>query len=277
MKIYSTLQGILPNTSDYSHIGAGSYKDVFKALVSDSGKYETIKLTRVPTEEHLKRILREVDSLKQCDCDHIIKLGTIDYRPVSIDDGIFLIHSEEYLDSGSLRDSLDAEAEPTVAQVIDLAISMLKAVEEMWKNKIIHRDIKPANIMLSADSRNFILIDLGIAFLSDGERLTDDTNPANALSTPAYKPPEMNVRGFRDTFDFRSDLYSLGLVLFEYAAGVHPFYTKEWMSKDFQSLNSYRSDIPEELERIIMSLMRKNSAFRPTRIDKLVSNLEVLK
>ncbi|OQA33773.1 MAG: Serine/threonine-protein kinase PrkC [Betaproteobacteria bacterium ADurb.Bin341] len=121
----------------------------------------------------------------------------------------------EFLEGKSLREIIDSGARLTVEEITAYAIQMAEGLDYAHRAGIVHRDVKPANIVIS--SRGQIKIsDFGIAQLPSG----DLTQAGTILGTPKYMSPEQ-IRGER--LDGRSDLFSLGVILYELVTGKHPF------------------------------------------------------
>ena len=162
----------------------------------------------------------------------------------------------EYVDGETLRDKLLEGALP-VHQVIDLGIQLCDALEEAHRCGVIHRDLKPGNIAMTAKGQVKIL-DFGLAsaHLSAGKSVT--TTAGFMGGTPAYMPPEQKL-GYRT--DQRSDLFSLGVLLFELLTGARPHDGREdrAMAPDSPGDNPLASDvdaaIPVELGALLAHAM----------------------
>ncbi|WP_234354910.1 serine/threonine-protein kinase [Streptomyces sp. NRRL WC-3618] len=153
-----------------------------------------------------------------------------------------------------------ARARPWLQEVADA----LDAAHEAGLN---HRDIKPSNIMVR-DSGEATVVDFGITH--------DITTTGVLIGTPAYMAPE----ALSGSFDHRSDLYSLGCVLFEAVTGCRPFTGTSWqlinqhLKEPPALLRTLRPDAPVELERLVSRLLAKNPAQRPDSADEVYDLLE---
>ncbi len=284
------LQNELQDINILEEIGSGGFKVVYKVEIK--GQMEALKLVQIPIdpddegvrEENRKRIFREIGILKDCDSRFLVKLGSVDLREMSINDQLYVIYSEEYLPGSSLRQLINSGYKPTFEELRSLAVVLLMAVKELAEKNYIHRDIKPDNIIKTGiDDRPFVLLDFGIAFQVGGSNLTKD-----ALRIPGtlyYIAPEMLDTGFRQSLDYRADIYTIGLTLYEYASGVNPFairseapYTTLYRIKTTipEPLFTRCSNLPQQLCLLVDNLIKKLPALRPANFDMLIRRLEAI-
>lgn len=175
----------------------------------------------------------------------------------------------ELLDGRNLSQLLhERRPEPlSVAEIADIADQVAGALAYTHEQGIIHRDLKPANVMRLADG-TVKICDFGIARLAQDIGLSAKlTSAGMAMGTPHYMSPEQ-IAGL--AVDHRSDLYSLGCVLYEIATGAPPFDLGDpWAilvgHRDTppEPPRARRSDLPEELEEFILALLAKDPADRP--------------
>ncbi|MGF1466902.1 MAG: serine/threonine protein kinase [Sandaracinaceae bacterium] len=154
-----------------------------------------------------------------------------------------------------------------------IALQVARALDYAHFRGIIHRDIKPANIMISSHGE-VKLMDFGIA---RDDKLSDLTETGTGLGTPSYMSPEQ-ILG--DKLDFRSDIFSLGIVLYQMATGRKPFVeddTRTVMQKirldRYTSARKLSSDVPRALERIMARCMEKMPANRYPTTQALIDDL----
>jgi serine/threonine-protein kinase len=156
----------------------------------------------------------------------------------------------EYVDGGSLRQLLEAESPLEIGRAIDIAIDLCRAIEAIYKRDIVHRDIKPGNILLTRDGVAK-LTDFGVAQVGHETRRTQDA--MGHPGTPAYKSPEQaTTTGYLDQ---RSDLYALGLVLYEMLTGY--LYVRNRLPP-----RRFNSQVPHALNAIVMKALEENPADR---------------
>lgn len=180
-----------------------------------------------------------------------------------------------YMEAGTLTELL-AKDRPDMRQSIRLIQHMAEALDHAHKVGIIHRDIKPSNILLDKNGQAY-LTDFGIAKIIEGSL---NLTGSNIIGTPAYMSPEQG-QGWR--VDHRSDVYSLGVVLYEMTTGVRPFEAETPMAVLLQHIQaplppprSIASDIPLELERVILKALAKDPKDRYASAGQFARALENL-
>ncbi len=284
----SLLQHELPEAEIIEEIGSGGFKVVYKALINNN--HEALKLLQIPVdpndegifEENRKRIFREISILGQCNSPFMVKLGTIKPKELSINEQNYVIYTEEMVKGKSLRQLLKSGHKPTFTELQGLAMVLLKILDKLVSKNIIHRDIKPDNIMKTGDeNRPYVLLDFGIAFQIGGSNLT--RNSRHVPGTLYYIAPEMLDPGFRQNLDYRADLYTIGLTLYEYASGINPFAKRD--EAQFTTLYRIKTqkpdpllnlcpDLPPNFCSLVDNLIKKLPALRPANIGLLMKRLE---
>jgi serine/threonine-protein kinase len=182
----------------------------------------------------------------------------------------------EYVAGPTLRGLIESGPVP-IAQVVDIAAQLGRALAAAHAQGVVHRDLKPENIVWTTAGVAKIL-DFGIAQVESlPARLT---NPAAAAGTPAYMAPEQ-IRG-HDT-DFRVDLFAFGSVVYELCAGTNPFDERtrtttlsRVLEFDPPALSFLRPDAPPALERIVTTCLQKDPAQRYASTRALVSDIDHL-
>lgn len=281
----------LENIEIIRFINEGGFKAVYEAIIN-SGKKEALKVIFIPHETdepdafneiHL-RIKREIEALDQCNCPYIVKLGTLSPHQYVIQNLDYIIYSEELLQGKTLREQINEGYKPNLYECKTLFLCFLYVISELKKKGIIHRDIKPGNVFtLDNPHRPYVVLDLGIAYKLHSSAITN--NPEIRMGTLPYMSPELFNPNFRDLIDFRSDLYSAAVTLYEYASGVHPIARRG--EDDFTTmyrivnnspvaLNNHRPDLPSFFCNVIDQLNRKKPALRPSNLVELIKKMEAI-
>jgi len=218
-----------------------------------------------------ERFLREIKVAARLNHPHILSLFD------SGEAGGFLYYVMPYVDGESLRARLDRERRLTVPETIEIARAVASALAYSHERGVVHRDIKPDNIMLHQGEA--MVTDFGIAkaFAAGGQETL--TSTGLRVGTPAYMSPEQ-ASGDID-LDGRSDIYSLGCVLYEMLAGERPFRGPSAQAILFKqvteaprSLRSVRTDVPEAVEAVVIRTLAKAAANRYATAAELVQALD---
>jgi serine/threonine protein kinase len=271
--------------SNISFYRKGGFKAVYKGIREEI--IEAVKLNYIPdinepdmTEEivnqYRKRINREINILSKCSSPSIVRLGGLSLKEIKIESKNYAVYSEEFLEGETLFDIIKQGFQPNEKELKLLAQSMLNAISELWKiNQSIHRDIKTLNIKKTNNpERQFVLFDLGIAFSRTETPIT--INPFQVPGTRQNLAPEMFDPNFRNSIDFRSDLYTLGITLYEYATGKHPLAEPGedvmiTISKILRetpiSIKTLRSDLSENFANLIDQWLKKKPHLRPSNLE----------
>jgi serine/threonine protein kinase/predicted ATPase len=226
-------------------------------LAQDIQTGEKVAIKKIHTEliqrdpEIFLRFAREGEVLRQLDHPNIVKLLAL----LEENECQYLVL--EYVEGGSLADLLEKERQLPVDQVLTIALELADALSRTHHLKIIHRDIKPANVLLAQDGTPR-LTDFGVARIDTSEV----TKTGYVVGTLSYLPPEA-FHG--NPPDARSDLWSLGVMLFELLAGYRPFDSEQLsaimfaiLTQPTPDLEAIRPDIPVALIDLIYRLLEKN-------------------
>src|SRR6266545_813994 len=269
-----------------SQLGAGGMGEVY--LARDTKLERTLALKVLPAEvaadgNRMSRFVQEAKAASALNHPNILTIYEID----QVD--CFHFIAAEFIDGETLRQRMKS-TQLNLSDALDAAAQIAGALAAAHAAGIIHRDIKPENIMLRRDAVVKIL-DFGLAKLSERPRpdsvdteapTTFKTNPGTVLGTAVYMSPEQ-ARGLE--VDARTDIFSLGVVLYEMVAGRLPFegsISSEVISsilseKEPQPLARYSSEVPDELERIVSKALRKNRDERYQTIRDMLLDLNSLK
>ncbi len=208
------------------------------------------------------RFLREARAASQLGNHHVAKVLDVD----ELDSGLpFMVM--EYLDGCDLEQELANRGRLLVSEAVDYVIQACAAVAEAHYKGIVHRDLKPGNLFLCdlGDERILKVLDFGISKMADDASVT---LTATSLGTPLYMSPEQ-IRDAKEV-DQRSDIWSLGVILFELLAGQPPFDCSGGATAVSVAiavdpppwLRTLRTDVPPELEQVVMKMLEKNREHR---------------
>ena len=205
------------------------------------------------------RFLAEIQTTANLQHPHILPLHD------SGEADRLLFYTMPYVDGETLRQRLEREQRLSVTEAVRIATDVAEALQVAHEQHIVHRDIKPSNILLSRGKA--LVSDFGIASvaaISDGTRLTQTSS---SIGTTGYMSPEQASGDV--AVDQRSDIYSLGCVLFEMLSGVPPFaglgamqlLTRQ-LTTPAPSVRTLRSDVPHELDRALATALAREPAQR---------------
>ncbi|QKK09392.1 MAG: serine/threonine protein kinase [Planctomycetota bacterium] len=281
-----TVDRHIPDLAPTAFIGAGGQKRVFKCeyhgetwalpliVVSDN---PDVTLDGADSEfglnsdQVIARLRREVEIMRKCDSPHLVKMGPMDVTPVKIENLSILYFLEEYIDGDDLKHIMTQDRMP-IDQIKDVGVHVTRAIDALWNcdpsQQIIHRDLKPANVMRRASTGEFVVLDVGLAFDLLDESIS---HPGQVPGTTLYFTPDQLDHTRKRQMDFRTDMFALGVILYEATTGKHPFYSTSMSTMDlFKSIlhakpkpvRDLRPDAPNELEVIIMRLLAKKPHLR---------------
>lgn len=206
---------LMARFSDITRIKKGGQKIVYKAKLE--GTIVALKIINDATDRRVQQEITLVNSLNLNNVPHIIESGVV-YDDSISEDVLYII--EEYLDGISLRDWLNSGNRFNLKQAYDVLHTILDIEIELEKNGILHRDINPNNIILAKDGNTY-LIDFGLAQDLNGASLT--LTAANyGPFTPGYAPQEQ-FSNLKNSQDVRTDLFSIGVTIYEACTGRNPF------------------------------------------------------
>ena len=228
---------LVPGVSDVGAVTRGGQKIVFPGTIqgqrcaikfmlarSDEGPSSQVEQSVDVLDEVTARARREVSVLRECNSPCLVRIGPIPLTRTEWNGQQLLYFTEELIDGEDLHRILAREQTLEVPPLIQLARNIGEAIRVLWTVAKIHRDVKPGNIMRRRVDGSFVLLDMGMVF-----DLEDDSITAAGFipGTPIYFSPEQTEFARKRLMDFRSDLFSLGIVLYEAATGHHPFRTPD--------------------------------------------------
>ncbi|MFC1610952.1 serine/threonine protein kinase [Myxococcota bacterium] len=254
-----------------SEIGAGGMAVIYRAEQPSLGRLVAIKELRkeLATDKSIiTRFEREAMSVAALAHQNIVHI----YDFITRGESMFIVM--EYVEGIDLYDLMNRveRIPPNIAAII--ALQAARALEYAHYRGVVHRDFKPSNLMITKEGE-VKLMDFGIA---RDEAFDDLTRPGTALGTPAYMSPEQ-IMGER--VDFRSDVFSFGIVLYQMLTGQKPFADDDTKSVLHRILNEPYNrprrlfpDIPVKLQRIVKKCMEKRPERRYDSTESLRRDLE---
>jgi predicted ATPase/DNA-binding SARP family transcriptional activator/pimeloyl-ACP methyl ester carboxylesterase/tRNA A-37 threonylcarbamoyl transferase component Bud32 len=255
-------------------IAVGGQGEVYLGRDTVSGERVILKRLRrelAADQERVARFIREGETLRQLQHPNIVRMLDAYQR-----DGQYCIVME-YVPGGTLRQMLEREGALPVTRVLALGLELADALGRAHHLGIIHRDLKPGNVLL-AENGTPRLTDFGAARLErDDVRLT---RTGALVGSPAYMSPEA-LHG--DALDPRSDIWSLGILLYEMLARRRPFEGETLtqvlvriMTDPTPSLAELRPDVPPALVALIDKMLAKTPAERPSSMRQVAAALEAI-
>jgi len=243
---------------------------VYRARNESTGRDVALKVLRpeaTSSRESLARFQRDVKALDRLRHPNIVRL--LDSNRAN-EPPFFAM---ELLPGPNLADYIRQNGRLTIPDAAGLALPVLAALGFAHRRGIVHRDLKPANIVLGSRGQP-VLTDFGIALLSDATRLTE---AMSTLGTPLYMSPEQAEGG---TAIVASDLYSVGVILYEMLTGRVPFYDDNIVVLLDMHIHqtpvpprSLVPDLPAELERVVLKALAKNPSQRHASAEQMSAEL----
>src|SRR5438067_3191253 len=253
-----------------SRLGAGGMADVFLAEDQQLGRKVALKLLHRRFAEDpgfVERFRREAQSAAGLQHPNVVSV----YDRGAYD-GTYYI-AMEYLPGRSLKQLIRQEAPLDPIRAIDITIQILKAARFAHRHGVVHRDLKPHNVIVD-DSDNTKVTDFGIARAG----ASDMTETGSIMGTAQYLSPE---QAQRHAVSACSDLYSIGVVLYEMLTGRVPFDAEAAVTIALKHVSEapppttvVNPAVPPELEQVVMWTLNKNPADRPKDADELMAALE---
>jgi eukaryotic-like serine/threonine-protein kinase len=242
-------------------LGKGATSVVYEAIDPFVNRHVAVKVVfaeALGDKEHGKRyhklFVTEASLAGKLSHPHIVSI----YDAVADDEASYIVM--EYVEGTTLEQYSRVERLLPINRVIEIIFKCTKALDYAAKHGVIHRDIKPANIMLSGE-KDIKITDFGAAQTSAAE-----TTQITGIGSPAYMSPEQVKE---QTLTHQTDIFSLGVVLYQMLTGRLPFQANNNYSMIYQIINAeapspseFRPEVPPQLDEIVRRALRKNTAER---------------
>lgn len=259
-------------------VGVGGMAKVYKALDTVLNRYVAVKVLKneyMEDQDFLKKFAMEAQSAASLTHANIVSV--FDVGSSYVDGRKYNYIVMEYVDGKTLKDIIDEKQILPIEDIVNYGVQIASALECAHKNGIIHRDIKPHNMLIDK-SNNLKATDFGIARISSSATLT---YTSTVLGTVHYISPEQAKGKF---IDEKSDIYSLGVVLYQMATGEVPFDAPNAVGIALKHIQdplvppiNLRHDLPQGLNDIIVKAMAKdpNDRFKSaTELKEMLKNYQ---
>lgn len=250
-------------------VGSGGMADVYKARCHRLNRFVAIKVLKAEYSNDTTFVLKfRAEAQSAAGLSHPNIVNVYD---VGDDDGLYYIVME-LVEGITLKNFIERKGRLEVKEAVGIAIQIASGLEAAHDNHIIHRDIKPQNIIISREGKVKVT-DFGIA-----KAATSNTISSNAMGSVHYISPEQARGGYSDE---KSDLYSLGVTLYEMLSGRVPFEGDNTVSvallhiqAEAKPLRELNLDIPISLERIVQKAMDKKPERRYLSAAEMIGDLK---
>lgn len=255
-------------------VGEGGMSEVYKARDNKLNRNVAVKILKkqfADNEEISQKFKREATAIANLSDANIVNV-----LDVGNQDNIDYIVME-YINGKTLKELIQFKGKLGFNTTINIALQIAKALECAHKNNIIHRDIKPQNILVT-ESGEIKVTDFGIAKSADSQTIINTTS---VIGSAHYLSPEQAKGSF---IDFRSDIYSFGIVIYEMVTGVLPFEGDSPVSVALKHLQekpvppkNINTSIPDSLNKLILKAVEKETINRYQNIKEMIQDLNKIK
>ncbi|MBI4850539.1 MAG: serine/threonine protein kinase [Acidobacteria bacterium] len=265
-------------------LGVGGMGVVFLAHHNEDVALKLLHPNLASDKEFVARFLREIKITSKINHPNAIKIIDFGYTNKQV------YYVMEYIEGYTLADLIEQKGRINLEETANIIYQVCLVLENAHKQKIIHRDIKPTNILIQKNTENkqmIKVIDFGIAKAvatgedsgsSSGGISSLRTSPGTIQGTVAYMSPEQCRC---TTIDFRSDIYSLGIVVFQMLTGHHPYdaltaaeMAMHHLMSEPPKFNSFVDDIPKQVELVVERTLNKEPDLRFNSAKEFAEELE---
>ena len=267
-----------------SRIGSGGMADVYKAKDHKLNRMVAVKVLKPEFREDKTFIRKVLKPEFSEDLNFVTKFRTeaqaaaglshpniVNVYDVGEDRGVYYIVME-LVEGITLKDYIDRKGKLSVKEATSIAIQVSLGLEAAHNRNIVHRDVKPQNIIISTDGK-VKLSDFGIA-----KATSSNTISSNVMGSVHYSSPEQVRGGYSD---YKSDIYSLGITMYEMVTGRVPFdgdttvaIAIKHLQEEIESPSKYTPNLPFALEQIILKCTQKSPDRRYNNMAELIDDLK---
>ncbi|WFA09810.1 Stk1 family PASTA domain-containing Ser/Thr kinase [Tissierella sp. Yu-01] len=259
-------------------IGEGGMAIVYKAKCHLLNRFVAIKVLRdefTDDEQFIGKFRRESQAAASLSHPNIMNIYDVGAEEIDSKKIHYIVM--EYINGYTLKEIIRSKGKLTAEETIKYSLQMAEALQHAHRNSIVHRDIKPHNIMITDDNR-IKVTDFGIARAVTSSTVT---TTSNVLGSVHYFSPEQARGGYTDE---KSDIYSLGIVMYEMITGKVPYDGESPISVALKHIqeeivlpSQIDNTVPANLESIIMKCVQKRQSDRYGNITELISDLKGIK
>lgn len=256
-------------------VGQGGMATVYKAKCKLLNRYVAIKILKeefIDDKNFMKKFKRESQAAASLSHPNILNVYDVGAETINEKNIPYIVM--EFIEGKTLKQIIVERGRLTVDETIYYSRQIAEAIKHAHINNVIHRDIKPQNIMITKDNRVKVT-DFGIARAASSSTLTVSSN---VLGSVHYFSPEQARGGYTDE---TSDIYSLGITMYEMVTGKLPFTGENLVSvalkhvqEEAVSPRELNKDIPSQLEAIILKCIQKNQGDRYPSLSALITDLK---
>lgn len=250
-------------------VGAGGMSDVYRAKDHILGREVAVKVLKQEFAEDITFVTKfrsEAQSAAGLEHPNIVNI-----YDVGSENNMYYIVME-YVEGITLKTYVEKKGRLNFKEALSIAIQVGRGIEAAHKKNIVHRDIKPQNIIISTEGKVKVT-DFGIA-----RAATSNTIHADVMGSVHYSSPEQARNGF---VDYKSDIYSLGIVMYEMVTGKVPFdgdttvaIALQHLQEEMVAPSAYAPDLPVSLEKIILKATMKSPDRRYASMEDLLMDLK---
>ncbi|CAK7021274.1 Stk1 family PASTA domain-containing Ser/Thr kinase [Tissierella sp.] len=256
-------------------IGGGGMALVYKAKCQLLDRFVAIKVLKdefVNDEEFVRKFRRESQAAASLSHPNIVNIYDVGVETDGNNQIYYIVM--EYIKGKTLKELIKEKGKLSIENALDYSYQIAEALQHAHKNHLVHRDIKPHNIMITDDNRVKVT-DFGIARAATSSTVT---TTSNVLGSVHYFSPEQARGGYTDE---KSDIYSLGIVMYEMVTGKLPYQGEspitvalKHVQEDIKPPRELNSQIPIGFENIILRCVQKRQADRYSNITELIKDLK---